>query len=214
MVFLSSRISPFASTVIFWERSPLAMAVEIDGDVAHLGSEVAREPIDAVGELLPHAGDAPDVGLRAELALGTDLAGDADDLGRERAQLIDGRVDGVLELEDLSPRLDGDLLGEVALGDGGRDQGDVAHLGGQVAGQRVDVVDEVLPGAREAFDAGLHAELAFAAHFANDPRDTRRDGAEPLHHGVDGRSQAGGIRLAAVARPGGPACLSRDPPSR
>ncbi|MDC4225834.1 MAG: hypothetical protein MPW15_16690 [Candidatus Manganitrophus sp.] len=27
MVFLSSRISPFASTVIFWERSPFATAV-------------------------------------------------------------------------------------------------------------------------------------------------------------------------------------------
>jgi len=26
-VFLSSRISPFASTVIFWERSPPAIAV-------------------------------------------------------------------------------------------------------------------------------------------------------------------------------------------
>ena len=72
-----------ASTVIFCERSPLAMAVAICGDVADLGGEVAGEAVHAVGELLPHARDAANVGLRAQLALGADLAGDADDLGGE-----------------------------------------------------------------------------------------------------------------------------------
>ena len=42
-------------------------------------------------------------GLAAELALGADLAGDAGDFGGEGAQLIDHRVDGVLELQDLAP---------------------------------------------------------------------------------------------------------------
>ena len=42
------------------------------------------------------------LGLAAELALGADLAGDARHLGGEGVQLVDHRVDGVLELEDLA----------------------------------------------------------------------------------------------------------------
>ena len=49
-------------------------------------------------------------------------------------ELVDHRVDGVLQLEDLAPGVDGDLLGQVALGHGGGDLGDVADLAGQVAG--------------------------------------------------------------------------------
>ena len=36
----------------------------------------------------------------------------------ERVQLVDHRVDGVLELEDLALDVDGDLAREVAVGDG------------------------------------------------------------------------------------------------
>ena len=46
MVFLSSRISPFTSTVIFVDRSPLAMAVVDVGDVAHLAGEVGGHRVD------------------------------------------------------------------------------------------------------------------------------------------------------------------------
>ena len=75
-------------------------------------------------------GHALDLGLAAEDALGADLAGHAGHLGRERPQLVDHRVDRVLELEDLAARVDRDLLGQVALGHGGRHLGDVAHLVG------------------------------------------------------------------------------------
>ena len=85
------------------------------------------------------------LGLAAELAFGADLARHAGDFRGERAELIDHRVDGVLQLEDLAADVDGDLLREVAVGDGGGDLGDVADLRGQVAGHRVDVVGEVLP---------------------------------------------------------------------
>ena len=73
-----------------------------------------------------------DLGLAAELAFGADLLRDAGHLGGERVQLIDHRVDGVLQLEDLALDVDGDLLREVAVGDGGGDLGDVAHLAGEV----------------------------------------------------------------------------------
>ena len=68
----------------------------------------------------------------------------------KRVELIDHRVDGVLELEDLALDVDGDLARQIAVGDGGGDVGDVAHLAGQVRGHRVDVVGEVLPGAGDA----------------------------------------------------------------
>ncbi len=143
------------------------------GDVPDLGREVAGQPVHAVGELLPHARHAANVGLRAQLALGPDLAGDADHLGGERPQLIDGCVDGVLELEDLAASLDGDLLRQVAIGDGGGDERDVSHLSRQVAGEQVHVVDEFLPRAGQALDAGLTAELPLGAHLADDARNAR-----------------------------------------
>ena len=54
--------------------------------------------------------DALHVGLAAQLSFGADLLGDAGHLGGERAELIHHRVDGVLQLEDLALRVDGDLL--------------------------------------------------------------------------------------------------------
>ncbi len=46
------------------------------------------------------------------------------------------------ELQDLAAHVDGDLARQVAAGDGGRDLGDVADLGGQVAGHRVHAVGQ------------------------------------------------------------------------
>ena len=128
MVFFSSRISPFTSTVIFLDRSPVGDGRGDLGDVAHLAGEVAGHEVDVVGEVLPGAGDALHVGLAAELAFGADLARHAGDFGGERAELVHHRVDGVLQLEDLALHVDGDLLGQVAVGDGGGDVGDVADL--------------------------------------------------------------------------------------
>ena len=140
------------------------------GDVAHLAGQVRRHRVDVVGEVLPRAGDAGHLRLAAELALGADLARHAAHLGGERVELIDHRVDRVLELEDLALHVDGDLARQVAARDGGRDVGDVAHLAGQVRRHRVDVVGEVLPGAGDAGHLRLAAELALGADLARDAR--------------------------------------------
>src|SRR5207302_7738459 len=81
------------------------------GDVANLTGEVAGHEVDVVGEVLPRAGHAFDLGLPAELAFGADLAGHAGDLGRERRQGVGHAVDGLGESCDLALGLDGDLLG-------------------------------------------------------------------------------------------------------
>src|SRR5207253_3055110 len=109
-------------------------------DVAYLRGEIAGHRVDVVGQVAPGARCARHTRLATEAALGTDLARHAGDFSSELIQLIDHAVDGVLQLEDLTANVDGDLLGEVALGDGGGDLGDVAHLGGQVAGHVIDVV--------------------------------------------------------------------------
>ena len=115
------------------------------GDRAHLGGEVAGELVDARRQPVPRARHALDLGLAAEHALGADLAGHAGDLGGEGRQLVDHLVDGVLQLEDLAARADGDVLGQVTERDRLGDLGDVADLVGEVVGHRVDRVGEVLP---------------------------------------------------------------------
>src|SRR5207249_3405819 len=113
------------------------------GDVSHLVGEVGGHRVDAVRQVLPRPRYGRDVGLAAQFSFGSHLAGDAGDLVGERGELVDHRVDRVLELEDLAPRLDGDLLGEVACGDRGRDVGDVPHLVGQVGGHPVHALGQL-----------------------------------------------------------------------
>ena len=278
MVFLSSRISPFTSTVIFFERSPRATAVvtsamlrtwpvrlvairftlsvrsaqvparpppalarrvflpvptsratrvtseakrvelvdhrvdgvleledlalHVDGDllrqvaasdrgrdlgdVAHLARQVVGHQVHIVGEVGPGAGDARHLRLTAELALGADLARHAGHFGGEAVELVDHRVDGVLQLEDLAFHVDGDLLGKIAPGDGSGDLGDVADLAGQVVCHQVHVVGEVLPRAGNAFHARLAAELSFGTDLAGDAGHFRCEAVELVHHRVDG----------------------------
>src|SRR5439155_21425098 len=102
-------------------------------DVAHLGGEVAGHGVHAVGQVLPSARYAFDLGLAAQLAFGAHLAGHAGDFRGEGAELIDHRVNGVLQLPEFALHIDGDLLVQVAVGDGGGDLGDVAPLTGEVA---------------------------------------------------------------------------------
>ena len=154
-------------------------------DVAELGGEVGGEAVDVVGQVFPGAGDALDVGLAAELALGADLLRDARDLRGERVELIDHLVDDVLDLEDLALDVDGDLLGQVAVGDRGRDLRHVAQLHGEVRRHGVDVVREVLPRTGHALDVGLPAELALGADFLRDARDLGRERAQRVDHRVD-----------------------------
>ena len=174
IVFLSSRISPLTSTVILRDRSPPRDGRRDLGDVAHLRRQVGGQQVDVVGEVLPRAGDAGHLRLAAELAFGADLARDARDLAGERVQLIDHRVERLLELQDLAADVDRDLLRQVAARDGGRDLGDVAHLRRQVVRHRVDAVGQVLPRAGDAEHVRLAAEPALGADLARDARDLRR----------------------------------------
>src|SRR5581483_8150569 len=165
------------------------------GDVAHLAGEVAGHEVHTIGKVLPGAGDALHLGLAAELAFGADFTGHTRYFRGERAELVHHRVDGILEFENFALDVDGDLLGKVAVGDGGGHAGDVAHLSGQVAGHEVHAVGKVLPGAGHALDVGLAAELAFGADLAGHARHFRGERAELIHHRIDGVLQLGDFAL-------------------
>ena len=132
MLSLSSATSPCASTVIDRVRSPWVTAVDTSAIARTCVVRFDGELVHVLGQVAPGAGDALDLGLAAELALGAHLAGHARDLVGERRELVDHRVERVLQLEDLAAGVDGDLLGQVAVGHRRGDLGDVAHLVGQV----------------------------------------------------------------------------------
>src|SRR5699024_10708223 len=115
------------------------------GDVTHLRGEVVRHRVDVLGEVLPDAEYALDVGTTTQLALGAHLTCHPGHFVGERRQLVHHHVDGVLEALVLTLGVDRDLLGQVSAGDRARDRGDLADLVGQVVGHGVDVVGQVLP---------------------------------------------------------------------
>ncbi len=185
MVFFSSRISPFTSTVIFEDRSPLAMAVVTSAMLRTW--PVRLEAIELTLSVRSFQVPATPCtcGLAAELAFGADLARHAADFAGEGVELIDHRVDRVLQLQNFALHVDGDLLGQVAVGHRGGDVGDVADLAGEVGGHRVDVVGEVLPGAGHAGHLRLAAELAFGADLAGHAADFAGEAVELIDHRVD-----------------------------
>ena len=196
MTSLIWRISPLTSTVIFCVRSPLAIAV-VTFDTSR--SWTVRFEASAL-TLSVRSFHVPETPLTSacppSFPFGADLLRDARDLRGERAERVDHRVDRVLELVDLAARVDRDLLRQVAVGDGGRDLGDVADLGGEVGGEAVDVVGEVLPRAGDALDVGLSAELSLGTDFLRDARDLGRERRELIDHDVDGVLQLEDLALA------------------
>ena len=67
MASFSCRISPRTSTVIFFDRSPFATAIVTSAMLRTWAGQVARHRVDALGQVLPHAGHlaAPAPGRRA-----------------------------------------------------------------------------------------------------------------------------------------------------
>src|SRR5206468_599966 len=107
---------------------------------------------------------------------GADLARHAGHLAGESVELVDHGIDHVLDLEDLSANVDGDLLCQVAAGDCGCDLGHVAQLHREIAGHQVHGIREVLPYTSHAFDLRLPAELSFRSDFARHAGDFAGEG--------------------------------------
>src|SRR5262249_57752367 len=77
----------------------------------------------------------------------------------------------------------------------GRRVGDVADLFGEVAGEDVDVVGQVLPGAADALHVRLAAELSVSADLLGDAGHLAGEAAQLIDHGVDGVLQLEDLAL-------------------
>src|SRR5436190_12916636 len=113
MVFFSSRISPFTSTVILRDRSPRATAVETSAILRTwpVRFEAMKLTLSVRSYHVPATPLTP--ARPAQLPFGADLAGDAAHFRGERVELVDHRIDGVLQLENLAFDVDGDLARQV-----------------------------------------------------------------------------------------------------
>ncbi len=178
------------------------------GDRADLAGQVRRHHVDVVRQVLPRTRGATDDRLATEVALRADLAGDARDFVGEGGELVDHRVDGLLELKDLAPRGDVDLLRQIALGNRCRHLRDVAHLGGQVARHGVDRVGQVGPGARDARHLGLAAQGSLGAHLTRHSGHFRGEHGELVHHAVEDGGDVSEQTLAVGRQPGAEVAVS------
>ena len=165
------------------------------GDGAHLAGQVGGQLVHVVGEIFPGTGGTGHAGLAAEAAFDTHLAGHRGHLVGEGGEGVDHAVDRFGKGRNFALGFHGEFLAEVAVGDGRHDAGDAADLTGKVAGHVVDVVGQILPGARHALHIGLTTELAFGAHLAGHAGHFRRERPQLIHHDVDGVLQLENLPL-------------------
>src|SRR6185436_12288357 len=131
------------------------------GNVSHLTGEARRHEVHVVGKVLPRPAYARHLRLSAESSFRSHFARHTRHFFSERTELIDHRVDGVLELEDFPLHIDGDLPRQVALRDRRGDVSDVSDLAGEVTSECVDVVGEILPRTGDTGYRCLAAKLSF-----------------------------------------------------
>src|SRR5262249_23007134 len=162
-------ISPLTSTVIFFDRSPLATALVTSAmlrtwpvrfPAMKLTLSVRSFHVPATPRTSAWPPSFPSVPTSPATRV-TSAAKDrsSSPLGRAGPERVHHGLNAILHLADLALDVDGDLLRQVAVGHRRRDLGDVADLGRQIAGHEVDAVGEVLPGAGHAADIRLAAEL-------------------------------------------------------
>src|SRR5262249_39424287 len=155
-------------------------------DVSDLAREVAGHEVHVVGEILPGTAYARNLRLASEFAFGSDFAGYAGYFAGKGVELVDHRVDGVYELQNVTRHIYGDFAGEVAACDGGCHFGNVSHLGRKVSSHGIHRVGEILPGSGHAGNNGLSAQFSIGTDFAGHARHFRGERAELIDHRVDG----------------------------
>src|SRR5438045_824293 len=154
IVFFSSRISPFTSTVIFFDKSPVATAVVTSAmlrtwPVRFPAIELTLSVRSRHVPSTPRTSACPPSFPSVPTSRATRL------LRPVPVQLIHHRIDGVLQLENFALHIDGDLLRQIAARHRLRHVGNIPHLAGQVRGHEIHAVRKVLPSAGHVADVSL-----------------------------------------------------------
>src|SRR5207237_650211 len=153
-------------------------------NTAHLVSQVRGHRVHVVSQVFPGSGDPAYIGLATELSFSSYFAGHDRPFRSERIQLVHHRVDGVLQFENFTLNVHGDLLRKISVRDGGGNFSDVTHLTREVAGHKVHVISQVLPGSGDAHYLRLSAEASFGAYLARHTGDYRSERAELVQHRI------------------------------
>src|SRR5690606_36087208 len=114
-------------------------------DVAHLTRQVRRHRVYVISQVLPRTGHPGYHGVPPKFTFRAHLARHTAHLGSKPVELIDHRVDRVLQLEYLTAHINGDLWAQVTARHRRRHLCDLAHLARQVRRHRVHVVRQVFP---------------------------------------------------------------------
>ena len=162
MVFLSSRISPFTSTVIFLDKSPRATAVVTSAMLRTWPVRLVAIALTLSVRSFQVPATPFTLRLAAELAFGADLARHAGHFRGEAVELLDHRVHDLADAQELAAQraavdLDRHALGEVALGDRADHAGDFGGRLDHVLDQLVDRADGGFPAAARILDAAALA---------------------------------------------------------
>src|SRR5712691_867748 len=127
MVFFSSRISPFTSTVIFFDRSPVATAVVT-------AAMFRTWPVRLRAMKLTESVKSFHACLATKNSLGTHFARHTCYLRGEGAKLINHHVDRIFELKEFTFDIDSDFLRQIAVRYCRRYRRDIANLRRKIAG--------------------------------------------------------------------------------
>jgi hypothetical protein len=160
--------------------------------------QVAGHEVHVVGQVLPGAAHAGHLRLAAQLAFGAHFARHPRHFAGERVELVHHGVDGVLQLQDLALHVHRDLLGQVAARHGLGHVGDVAHLDGQVgrpSPRKFTLSVRSFQVPATPCTTAWPPSLPFGAHFARHPRHFGGEGAQLVHHRVDGVLQLEDLAL-------------------
>src|SRR5262245_26665115 len=182
------------------------------GDVAYLGGQVTSHHVDTVGQVLPGTGNVLDLGLPAESSFRTDLASDAGYLAGKGVELIDHRVDGLADAEELALErcaliLQRDALGQVAPGDAADDAGDLLGWLDKVGDEGVDGLDPGAPRADNGAERGALFDPAFLADDRADARKLLRGVLQHLDDVVEGLGNGPGDAGLVAGQAGGEVAL-------
>ena len=182
MVSFSSRISPFTSTVIFFERSPFATAVVTSAMLRTWPVRFAAMRLTLSVRSFQVPATPFTLAWPPSLPFRPDLARDARHLGGEGAELADHRVHDLADAQELAAEraaVDLELHGlrQVALGDGADHARDLRRRLDEVADHRVHRIDALGPAAGGGRELAALADLAF---LADHPRDAVELAVEPL----------------------------------
>ncbi len=158
IVSASAATSPFASTVSFWRRFPLATAVTTFTMPRTWSVRFAAMKL-TLSVRSFHVPPTPGhLRLAAELAFRAHFARHARHFRRKGVELVHHRVDRVFQFENFTFHVHRDLARKIAARHRRRHFGDVADLRREVGAHRVHRVRQVFPRAGHAGHHRLHAQ--------------------------------------------------------